>query len=258
MQEHPIPQDVTGYRFHIVGNMTLKQFAQMGIGVVIAVVIYNTNLLTIIKWPLIALAVGLGGMMAFVPIEERPLDHWITTFFKRLYNPTKFYWKREAHVPFALKTKRDKPTPAATDFEIDLSPARRKRIEDYIKSVQQPSQKEDWEMLEGNRISQILDTFGEVQVDSVDSRPQKIKPQLATRVRKLPADSPRPATNQAIVFESPTTTVKPVQEARQINSEAKSQAKPIQPPLKSANHRGNTLKPPVEIFADEEIAIKPA
>ena len=35
MREHPIPQDITGYKFHIIGSMTLKQFLEIAIGVIV-------------------------------------------------------------------------------------------------------------------------------------------------------------------------------------------------------------------------------
>src|SRR3990170_2260575 len=152
MQEHPIPQDVTGYKFHIVGNMTLKQFAEVGAGVLVAVILYNTNLLSFIKWPLMMLSVGLGGMMAFVPIEERPLDHWIMTFFRRLYNPTKFYWRKDSAVPFALMPKK----------------------------------------AENTKVLAILQTFDELPVADVRSKPLKIKPSLTPRIRKLSVSQQTP------------------------------------------------------------------
>lgn len=206
MQEHPIPQDVTGYKFHIVGNMTLKQFAQVGAGVLVGVIFYNTNLLPIFKWPLVALSVGLGAMMAFVPIEERPLDHWIVTFFRRLYSPTKFYWRKESSIPFALKPEKIQVRPQEPVAEVDLTPARQKRIRDYIASVQQPSDAEPWEKEEASRVSGILETFDDVEVENVTSKPQAIKPQLTPRIRMLSAREPA----QEVVFESMQETTEPI------------------------------------------------
>ena len=105
MKEHPIPQDITNYRFHIVGSMTLKQFGEVAIGVALAFFIYQTNLINIIKWPLIFLAFGGGLAAGFVPIEERPLSHWITTFLTILYKPTQFFWKRMYNIPPAFLFK---------------------------------------------------------------------------------------------------------------------------------------------------------
>lgn len=203
MQEHPIPQDVTGYKFHIVGNMTLKQFAEVGAGVVVAIILYNTNLISVVKWPLIVLAVGLGGAMAFMPIEERPLDHWIITFFRRLYSPTKFYWRKENTVPFALSPTKQGPQAPAPQVEVDLTPARRKRITEYLESVKQPPPLEEWETHENSRVSQILHAFGSVAVENVDSKPaQPGRPQLSPRVRALASAKKSPPQKQ-VVFQAP-------------------------------------------------------
>jgi hypothetical protein len=237
MQEHPIPQDVTGYKFHIVGNMTLKQFAQVGAGVFLAVIIYNTNLLIFVKWPLIVLAVGLGGMMAFVPIEERPLDHWITTFFRRLYSPTKFYWRKENSVPFAMEHKKTVAQTVNPTFEIDLTPARTERIRQYIASVKQPAAAEPWESEENSRVAKILNAFDQVVVEETVAKPQNIRPQLTTRVRKLAAVPKPPQTTQTIFqsaeAQTPTApaTNLPSPELEPVPSETETQLAPDQPQL---------------------------
>lgn len=205
MREHPIPQDITNYRFHIIGSMTLKQFAEIFLGVIIAIIFYNTNLPDIIKWPLIAISVGLGAAAAFVPIEERPLDHWIITFFRALYRPTQFFWKREPHVPepFAYIPRADQQK---LEPELDLTPAKRARIKEYITSVNTPSEYQtdltDWE---ANRMQQINEIFSAepaiVPAEVVKKQAPPSKPNVTVRVRNLrsdvfPAGSQAGQTNQ--------------------------------------------------------------
>lgn len=208
MREHPIPQDVTGYKFHIVGNMTLKQFAEIAAGVIVAVILYNLNLVFFVKWPLIILAVSFGGALAFLPIEERPLDHWVITFFKRLYSPTKFYWKKKNEVPFAFTHKKLEEAPDAPEVEIDLTPARRKRIQEYFHSIQNPQEIiEPWEETEKMRVSSVLQAFDEVEVEDIEAKPQKVKPKLVPRIRNLsPQDK---NTTQQVVFENNVSQSKP-------------------------------------------------
>lgn len=184
MREHAIPQDVTGYRFHIIGNMTLKQFAEVGAGVLLGVFIYATNLPTIIKWPFICIVVGLGAMAAFVPFEERPFDHWIVTFFKVLYKPTKFYWKRQSKIPdpflYNLETDDHNLPP-----ELDLRPARRERIKEYLTSVEPTVALNQFDAQELERLKQIMGAFDTVKtkVESVNKTQQK--PDLKVRVRAI-------------------------------------------------------------------------
>lgn len=187
MREHPIPQDITGYKFHLVGSMTLKQFAEVLAGVVIAFVIFKSGLPGIIRWPFILLFAGTGVMAAFVPIEERPLDHWIISFFKVLFRPTKFFWKREPQIPDLFNyTPQDRDASYGSD--VDLAPARKQKIYQYLQSIYQPSQELDaFDLDESNAVSQLLNDF---QNTPTFVKPQKNqmeikKPNLKVRVRRM-------------------------------------------------------------------------
>ena len=188
MKQHPIPQDITNYKFHLIGQMTLKQFAILAAAVILAFIIFKTNLIGIIKWPLIFITVGLGAMIAFVPIEERPLDHWISTFFKNIYRPTKFFWKKANKIPDLFSYKI---TSSQEDFfapDVNLNPARKQRIFEYLKSIPTDEKVDEFDAQENERISKILGDFNSVKVDQedldVEAKKQE-KPELKTRIRKL-------------------------------------------------------------------------
>lgn len=99
MQQHPIPQNVTQYQFRLVGDMTLKQFLELCIGLGLAYLFFASNLIFIIKWPLIILSILFGAGLAFFPIEDRPLDQWIINFVKAIYQPTRFIWEKTNKIP---------------------------------------------------------------------------------------------------------------------------------------------------------------
>lgn len=164
MREHPIPQDITGYKFHLIGDMTLKQFAELVVGAVGGFLIYQTNLPGFLKWPMIGLSGLLGVAMAFVPFEERPLDHWVITFFKVLYKPTKFYWKREPKIPDAFNYEADASRPDI-EPEVDLSPARRERIKEFMVSIRRNTSSQDaWDRGWQQQVDQVLQSFDQVVV----------------------------------------------------------------------------------------------
>src|SRR4030042_1225030 len=73
MEQHPIPQNISSYQFRLVGDMTLKQFFQLAGGIVVGLIFYSSPLLPIIKWPFTIGSALLGVLLAFVPLEERPL-----------------------------------------------------------------------------------------------------------------------------------------------------------------------------------------
>lgn len=99
MEQHPIPQQISSYQFKLVGDMTLKQFFQVAGGVIVSLIFYSTPLHPIIKWPIILFSAGLGAAMAFLPFEERPLERWIIAFFRSIYSPTLFTWKKTEKPP---------------------------------------------------------------------------------------------------------------------------------------------------------------
>ncbi|MCX6705429.1 MAG: PrgI family protein, partial [Candidatus Woesebacteria bacterium] len=96
MEQHPIPQNVSSYQFKLVGDMTLKQFFQLAGGFLVAFIFYSSPLIGIVKWPFVIVSAILGAAMAFVPLEERPLERWIFAFFRAIYSPTEFFWKKTA------------------------------------------------------------------------------------------------------------------------------------------------------------------
>lgn len=99
MEQHPIPQQISSYQFKLVGDMTLKQFFQVAGGVIISLIFYSTPLHPLIKWPFILLSAGLGAALAFLPFEERPLERWIFAFFRSIYSPTLYFWKKTEKPP---------------------------------------------------------------------------------------------------------------------------------------------------------------
>jgi len=94
IQQHPLPQDISSYRFRLIGDMTLKQFASLGICIVLAIISYSFPLPFFFKYPIVFAFLLLGVGMAFVPVQGRSLDIWLVAFIKSIYSPTQYTWKR--------------------------------------------------------------------------------------------------------------------------------------------------------------------
>jgi hypothetical protein len=117
MQQHPVPQQISSYQFRLVGDMTLKQFFELAAGALISLVIYASPLHPIIKWPFVIFFVLLGIALAFLPLEERPLEKWIVAFFRSVYSPTKFYWQQTSQSPQFFQPETGPPTPEKKEKE---------------------------------------------------------------------------------------------------------------------------------------------
>ena len=97
MEQHPVPQNVTTFQFRLIGDMTIKQFGYLAGGIIVGYICYKLPLPFFFTWPL-ALASGLLGFgLAFVPVEERPMDIWIASFFRNTYSPTQWVWSHETN-----------------------------------------------------------------------------------------------------------------------------------------------------------------
>lgn len=90
MEGHPVPKNISEFEFHLVGDMTLKQFMYLAGGLSTAYVLFVTISSTapLLAWPLIIVSALLGIAFAFLPIADRPLDHWAATYFKAIMSPT--------------------------------------------------------------------------------------------------------------------------------------------------------------------------
>lgn len=112
MDNHPIPQDVTGFQFRLIGDMTIKQFAYLATGVGVAWIVFILPISFLIKFPLIVLFAGTGIVLAFIPIEGRPADTMILFFFKALFSPSQFLYQQKggAFPATAQPQKEEKET----------------------------------------------------------------------------------------------------------------------------------------------------
>src|SRR3989344_5210372 len=94
MENHPIPQDVTGFQFKLIGEMTVKQFAYVAGGVVLAWIVFSLPLLFFIKLIIVIILLFIGFSLAFVPIEGRPMAVMLSHFIRALVVPSLYVYRK--------------------------------------------------------------------------------------------------------------------------------------------------------------------
>jgi len=94
MEQHPIPRQITSFEFKLIGFMTLRQFIYLVIFMPLAFVIFKIFPIPLLNILLALLCGGIGVALAFVPINERPLDVWVRNFAKRLNSPTQYVYHK--------------------------------------------------------------------------------------------------------------------------------------------------------------------
>lgn len=94
MENHPIPQDVTGFQFKLIGEMTVKQFGLLAAGVIMGWIFLNFPASAFIKLPLAFAFFSMGFAFAFIPIEGRTLDTMVLHFIKALFSPNQYIYQK--------------------------------------------------------------------------------------------------------------------------------------------------------------------
>lgn len=75
--------------------MTLKQFIYLVIFLPIAYIVIRLFPIPILNFLLGAVIGGLGIALAFLPVNDRPLDVFLTNLYKRLTSPTQYIYKKK-------------------------------------------------------------------------------------------------------------------------------------------------------------------
>ena len=84
MDQHPVPRQITTFEFKLVGFLTIKQFIYLLIFVILAFIVYSVFPIPILNVFFALIIIAIGAALAFLPINDRPLDVWIKNLVKRL------------------------------------------------------------------------------------------------------------------------------------------------------------------------------
>ena len=214
MEQHPIPQQISSYEFRLIGDMTLKQFAQLAAGIGVAFLFYVSPFPWYLKWPVIIFFASLGTAMAFLPFEERPLHVWILAFFKAIYSPTQFIWQKNPPRPEIFE---EKPASLPSTPSQPVAPADRQKLNEYLSTL--PSARTHLDESEEDFLGQIKNLFSSVPAPMVHPQPQP----SAFKPTPEPVRLARPWVVEEVVpraaprFVPPTPTRQAAREARSVH-----------------------------------------
>jgi len=138
MEQHPIPQQISSYEFKLVGSMTLKQFGKLAVGLIIAFLFYSSKLSFFFKWPLVLSFGSLGFALAFVPVNERPLEIFIFSFFKSVFSPTIYTWNNQGQNINILDTGLSQKVLKGQEKEKEEKERREQEIKKEIETAKKP------------------------------------------------------------------------------------------------------------------------
>jgi len=137
MEQHPVPRNITGFQFHLIGDMTVKQFGYLLGGFIFGLIFVKIPLPNFIGWP-IGVGCALTGIgFAFVPIQERPLDRWMVAFIKSITSPTQYLWRKTNEPPAILTAHlaRIQPVKKLNALHMSQSEQSRRALRAYLSTL---------------------------------------------------------------------------------------------------------------------------
>lgn len=165
MENHPIPQDITGFKFKLIGSVTVKQFLYLFGAGLLCYFFYSSPIFFLIKFPLILSIGGSGAALAFLPIDGRPLDKMIIYYLKAIPRENLYLFKKKG-VDLYVET-------------IEIPEARKKKIQEI------KAQKEETQIRKDIILSKLKRSFfspDEIELNFLN----KIKPFLEEAIIKSP------------------------------------------------------------------------
>lgn len=144
MDNHPIPQDVTGFQFKLIGNMTIKQFAYLISGFIFAWILLQLPVNIFIKFPFCAFSAAFGAGLAFFPISGRPMDSMIGNYIKALIRPTQFVYEKTGGQIYFSNSAPLIPMRSMRQYNNDLNIFPKDKLKAYLESLDtKPKNKAD-------------------------------------------------------------------------------------------------------------------
>lgn len=153
--QHPVPQHVLGVEFKLIGDMTIRQFGYAAGGLVLAYLIYSSILPFIFKIPLAIIVAILGASLAFLPVNERPMDQYLTNFLFAIASPTERVWvKDKANLDIFYENLApvtvDLPTPIPKD---------RRNLREYVGKIKTDKSRSTFDLREAEYLKSLEAEF---------------------------------------------------------------------------------------------------
>lgn len=121
MENHPIPQDVTGFKFKLIGSITVKQFLYLIVPSIVAYIFYSLPLPLVLKIPFVLFSAGAGLVIAFLPIDGRSMDVIFFRFIQAIPSENQYIYRRKGALLFS------------SDFLTRRAPQNLKRVQESEK-----------------------------------------------------------------------------------------------------------------------------
>lgn len=153
VQQHSVPQNITGFEFKLIGPLTLKQFGYLA-GAGILVFMYWVAIGGFLKWLFIIPTALLGPALALVPLNGMSLDRWIVALIKAVLFPSIRVWHKESKQIGFLAPEFSYYLRRAPALQPTVKPGRA-RLESYLSQLRASRPHDKLERLEQHKLSSL-------------------------------------------------------------------------------------------------------
>jgi hypothetical protein len=184
MQQHSVPQNITGFEFKLIGFLTLKEFGYLAATAIICFMIYLI-FSGIFRWIFIVPIASFGIALSLGEIAGMKFDKWLISFIRAVTSPTQRVWRKETKTigflepQFAHYLRR----PAAKT----AVPPDRKRLKAFLTNISTGgSPRGRLDAIEKTRLSEL--NFGQEEsfvygAGDSNSNPREEVPSLSGEVK---------------------------------------------------------------------------
>lgn len=186
MEQHPVPRNISSFQFHLIGDMTLRQFGYLAAGIVIAYFIFKSAPLpSLFKYPLAGFFALIGFAFAFLPIQERPLDKWLVAFIKSITSPTQYLWAKNNEPPEVFSYTINYNLQSTQSTHVEIHHQANEKLKAYLASLP----KQPHESLNAREKKYIDSTLSLFQTSAVPLNPALLphtNPAVFTQIHVIP------------------------------------------------------------------------
>lgn len=170
-RKHAVPQNVMDVEFKVVGDITLRQLGFLLAGGALFYLFFNLGLPNFWAWTLAIASAGGALLIAFVPIEERPLEKWLLLFLRAMRYETQLIWRKSSVTPaYFLSDYAD----IIKNEIITLTPVKsRNKLDEYLGLM--PEDQDEMDLYQNVKVSAIATKF-ESQMNEPAKLASNIKP----------------------------------------------------------------------------------
>ena len=190
MENHPIPQDVTGFQFKLIGDMTVKQFAYLAVGTIAGWIVFSLPISYFFSLPVAAICAILGISLAFIPIAGRPIDVMLLNFVKSLFTPTQYVYRRSDTTNYSFSKSQAFPQVPSTK-QLPHVASQTQIYEAKISAIFNKSSQPPDELAKDKQKSQDLqkkEQALEEKLKEAEEKEKKLKEEELNANRPIPTD----------------------------------------------------------------------